>query len=78
MRWTDDTIRLDFYIPSGIRALMELLEKADQEKDFGVWFNAVDLLDVACKNACGAGQITEAQWYLICNKYSLERCLEEE
>ncbi len=77
-RWTNDGIRIDFPVPSGIQRVMDELEKADAEKDFGRWFNYVDFLDVACKSAFSKNQITQKQWNVICSKYTLDRCLGEE
>ena len=77
MNWTNETIQIDFPIPSGIQRVIEELERADCEKDFGAWFNYVDYLDLVCKKACGDEKITQEQWDVLCSKYTLDRCFEE-
>ena len=73
MSWLDDTVQIDFPLPRYVQMVIDELEEADRNKDFGLWFNCVDQLDVACKNT----GVSERQRQLLCKKYSLNKCCDQ-
>lgn len=76
MNWINTEVVFDFPVPKGVQRVIEDVEQADRQKNFGLYLNLVDYLDVACKNACAARKLTEEQWDQILRKYNTEKCFE--
>lgn len=67
-RWIDESIDIDFPVPSEIKYLMEDMEKLDEEENYG-YINYYDSLDTTAKEAYVLGMITREQWYTLLRKY---------
>lgn len=69
--WTDDKVRIDdFYegLPKVIRNLVDDLEKADEEEDWG-YINLCESLEDAAKLYVPEGRITKEQFDRLCRRY---------
>lgn len=59
--WINDSIKLNFSIPEGIKNLIHECEQLDIEYNWS-YFDYVEAVDIACKNS---KQITQEQWDTI-------------
>ena len=66
-----DEIEIDFTLPTALKNMIELLEKADDEEDYGTYLSYADFLDTVAKNCCASGSISEKNWYTLLAKYVL-------
>ena len=69
MNFINDEIKIDFAIPVNIQDFVEIAEKADKENDLGTYIAYADAIDIAAKNACVAGKLSQRQWNLLCMRY---------
>lgn len=65
----DDSIKIDFPVPSDLQELFEQAEEADLSNDFGNYIMIADTIDTVAKNVCAAGGISSMQWDIICRRY---------
>ena len=67
-QWINDSIIINFPIPSGIQELMDMCEQAQKNKDYG-YFGYEEALDYACKELVTQGKMTKKQWNIILERY---------
>lgn len=66
-----DEINTDFPMPTCLRDIIEIMEKADKEEDFGTYMAYADAMDTVAKNCCASGSISRKQWDALLAKYVL-------
>lgn len=66
--WINDSIEINFPLPSSMLYLIEEAEKLDEAEDYA-YFNYVDALDDAAKELFKCGVLSKAQWNLLFKKY---------
>lgn len=68
----DDSVKIDFPVPEGFDYYMNLLEKYDDENDYG-HYNALcePFVFSICKNNYADGKITRDQWRAFERRYRL-------
>ena len=67
-RWIREDIEIDFPLPKSALYIISELEKMDLNEDYG-YFNYAETLDHIAKEMVVQGDLTEAQWDLLCAKY---------
>ncbi len=79
-RWIDNEIDIsDFYdkLDRHAKALIKKAEQADRDSDIFDYYDAIDSLEIVTKLHI-PDAISEHQWHLICEKYSVNKWWEEE
>lgn len=66
-----DEIETDFAMPKALRGVIDLLEEADRNMDYGTYMSYADFLDTVAKNCCASGSISRRQWDILVAKYLL-------
>lgn len=66
--WIDDSVTLDFTIPSILQEIVDACEQHDRDRDYR-YFDDIDDLWVWAKNLCVAGEITKSQWETLERRY---------
>lgn len=67
-RWINDDVVIDFPIPKSLLPIIEELEKADANEDWG-YFDWSEVLDCDAKEYARVGKLTIKQWDTLCEKY---------
>ena len=66
-----DEINTDFAMPRSLQDVIEFMEKADKEEDYGTYLAYADAMDTVAKNCCASGSISRKQWDALVAKYIL-------
>ncbi len=66
--WVNDDVKIDFYVPKGIRQVMEEAERLDLEESYA-YVNWANQVDTDAKNAYAVGALTREQWDTLCRRY---------
>lgn len=67
--YINDSIKIDFDVPTVIRDSMEIAEKADEEEHYGTYVVYAENIDTVAKNCYADGAITKEQWDLLLQRY---------
>ena len=67
-RWIKDEIEINFVLPKSALFIISELEKMDVNEDYG-YFNYAEMLDHIAKEMVVQGELTQAQWDILCAKY---------
>ena len=68
MGWIKHDIQIDFPLPKIALNLIADLEEMDRNEDYA-YYNFAEALDCLAKEMYVQGDITKAQWDLLCQKY---------
>lgn len=66
--WIDESITINFSIPSILQEIVDSCEQHNRERDYR-YFDDVDDMWVWAKNLCVSGKITKKQWETLELRY---------
>lgn len=67
----DNSIVIDFDLPPGIQDIVNVLEKADIEKNYGIYTNWSDAIEYNTKDYVNSNILTANQRNLLIKKYCI-------
>ena len=68
-QWIDDSVVIDFKLPNSVKLLIQEIEEADINNDYGTFMNKVDALEGITKDSIYNGAITSKQRDILLKRY---------